>query len=159
MRAGGGKAKGSSFEREICRRLSLWVSKEKRVDLFWRSAMSGGRATVRRKQGQDIRQAGDICSVSPEGHALTDQYYIETKSYRALQIDRFILINSGTLARFWKKTREEADKYYKEPMLIAKQNGLPIIVVMDHNKWAYRWIETGHGLIIKLDDLLEQEFY
>jgi len=46
MRKGGGKAKGASFERDICRRLSLWVSAGKQEDVFWRSAMSGGRSTV-----------------------------------------------------------------------------------------------------------------
>ena len=46
MRKGGGKEKGSSFERLVCKRMSMWLSKGERDDLFWRSAMSGGRATV-----------------------------------------------------------------------------------------------------------------
>lgn len=129
MKPGGGKAKGSAFERDICRRLSLWVSNGQHVDLFWRSAMSGGRATVQRKKGVSIRQSGDITAVAPEGHALTDRFYIECKSYRALQIDRFIFLGQGTLGRFWKETAKQARQYGRKPMLIFKQNGFPVLVL------------------------------
>ena len=36
--------KGSEFEREMCKCLSLWWTDSKRDDVFWRSAQSGGRA-------------------------------------------------------------------------------------------------------------------
>jgi hypothetical protein len=77
MSNGRSKAKGSSFERDICKRLSLWVSDGEEQDCFWRSAMSGGRSTVANRRGVKLnRQAGDITSTSPEGHALTDKFFI-----------------------------------------------------------------------------------
>ena len=52
MRPGGGKAKGSSFEREIARILSLWWSKGTRDDIFGRTMSSGAWGTQRAKAGK-----------------------------------------------------------------------------------------------------------
>lgn len=125
-----GKQKGSAFERQICKALSHWVSKGKHDDLFWRSAMSGGRATIGSRTGKDVRQAGDICSVSPEGHTLTDRFYVECKSYKDLRIDRFFIEHTGTLWQFWVKACQEARMYDRTPMLIVKQNTFPILVLV-----------------------------
>jgi hypothetical protein len=116
------KAKGSQFERDICRLLSRWVSHGKRDDLYWRTAMSGGRATVAKRKGIDVRQTGDITAVSPEGHALTNLFFIETKFYKSLAIDSFILENKGPLAAFWKEACVKARSHKLLPMLIAKEN-------------------------------------
>lgn len=131
MRPGAGKSKGASFERLICTRLSEWVSRGKDRDLFWRSAMSGGRSTIALRKGVKLsRQAGDVCAVAPEGHALTHHYYIELKTYRDLDLDSF-LFGKGKLAQFWARTSTEADKYQKFPLLIAKQNNYPTLALFD----------------------------
>ena len=76
-----GKLKGSSFERTICKKLSLWVSKNKRDDIFWRTNSSGGRYTVRKKVGLDTyNQAGDITNAHPEGEFLVNYFIFELKS-------------------------------------------------------------------------------
>lgn len=130
MQAGRGKAKGSAFERKVCERLSLWVTDGHRKDVFWRSAMSGGRATVAAKKGTSLaRQAGDITAVAPEGHSLIDHFYVECKAYRELHIERFILNASGILSNFWKETIVQAKVHGRRPMLIAKQNNMPILVL------------------------------
>lgn len=128
MKPGHGKQKGSSFERKICTMLSLKVTDGKRKDVFWRSSLSGGRATIHKKG--EVRQAGDICAVAPEGHAFTDRYYLECKHYRNLLIDRFLIERKGPLEKFWKVACREAKKYHREPVLIAKQNNRPIIAVI-----------------------------
>lgn len=75
-----GHAKGSQFERDICRLLSEWWSGGKRDDIFWRSDSSGGRATTRMKQGkQTFGQHGDIRAVDPIGAPLTKLCTIELK--------------------------------------------------------------------------------
>lgn len=129
MRRGGGKAKGSSFERKVCEKLSLWITQGQKADCLWRSAMSGGRATVARRKGKDVRQAGDVAAVAPEGHRLTSRYYVECKFYRDLKLNRFIL-GQGILAEFWRKTCKEAKHYKRAPMLIAKQNNMPTLVLL-----------------------------
>jgi hypothetical protein len=123
MRPGGGKQKGAQFEREVCKRLSLWVSEGKDEDLFWRSAMSGGRATVAGKSGKKLnRQAGDISAVSKEGCSLTDRFYIECKHVANLSLEGMLLNDNGLLASFWDECTNQAREYKKAPMLIARQN-------------------------------------
>lgn len=120
-----GKQKGNSFEREICTKLSLWITDGKHVDCLWRSAMSGGRATVAKGT---VRQAGDITAVAPEGHILTDQFYIELKHYKELSIDCLIK-GKGALISIWQTTQKESAKYDRIPVLIFKQNNWPIMFV------------------------------
>lgn len=74
------KNRGSAFERSFCKELSLWWSDNKRDDLFWRTATSGGRATVRRKKGKaSAGMHGDVQSVHPKSRAFTLLYTIELK--------------------------------------------------------------------------------
>ena len=118
-----GKQKGGGFERDICKALSLWVSHGKNVDLFWRSAMSGGRATVAKGT---VRQAGDITAVALEGHILTDQFYVECKFLKNISLDSLLKLN-GPLFEIWAKTVLEAAKYNRIPTLIFKQNHYPTV--------------------------------
>jgi hypothetical protein len=123
------KAKGSAFERQICAKLSLWVSGGTNKDLYWRSSMSGGRATIHVGKGRVNRQAGDICAVAPEGHTLTDQFFIECKAVRDLNLTGFVLSNVGPLAKYWTICVTQAATHKRSPLLIAKQNNHPIMVV------------------------------
>jgi hypothetical protein len=135
MRAGGGKSKGSAFERKICKALSLLVSNGKRQDVFWRSAMSGGRATVQHARGVNIRQSGDICAVAPEGHAFADKWFIECKNVVNMNLASFLINNKGKLAKFWKTAKAEANKHNKLPMIIICSRG-PILVITPNHTWV-----------------------
>lgn len=130
MKAGGGKQKGSQFEREVCVALSRWVSNGEHEDLFWRSAMSGGRATVRQQRGKNTNhQLGDISSVSPVGHCLTNRFVIEAKFYANLDIDAFLFKGKGQLTQFWREVSKIAQREKRIPLLIAKQNRLPAFLI------------------------------
>lgn len=73
-------AKGASFEREVSKQLSLWWTDGERDDVFWRSSMSGGRATVRGKQGKaTANQYGDITATDSIGEPLVSKVVIELK--------------------------------------------------------------------------------
>lgn len=150
MRAGSGKAKGSNFERFVCKELSLWVTGRKRDDVFWRSAMSGGRATVRRGQGKETRhQAGDISAVHESGYAFTNYWYIECKFVKDLRLGSFILENTGLLAGFWKVAVEEARHHWRSPMLIAKQNfGRTFVLLPESERVKFAWIRNSVLAII-----------
>lgn len=145
MRAGGGKDKGSRYERDVCKDLSLWVSGGTKEDLFWRSAMSGGRATIarRRTTARVAAQAGDITATAPEGHILTDLYYIEVKRYADLNFGSFLTKGVGTLAKFWQTAISEASHHGKVPMLIVREDlNVPILIV-PHEAMLARG-KTGH---------------
>lgn len=121
------KQKGSTFERLVCVRLSLWVTGGKSKDCFWRSAMSGGRAS--RSVDALPRQAGDISAVAPEGHVLTDKFYIELKHLKDIELTSFILSRAGTLWREWQKACNQAKRFGRRPMMIVKQNSRPTLVL------------------------------
>uniref|UniRef100_A0A6M3IXH7 Uncharacterized protein n=1 Tax=viral metagenome TaxID=1070528 RepID=A0A6M3IXH7_9ZZZZ len=73
-------SKGSTFERQICKQLSLWWTNQKRDDVFWRTAGSGARATQRKKSGQTtFGQDGDVQATDPIGQPLLDLCTIEIK--------------------------------------------------------------------------------
>ena len=77
-------AKGSSFERMICKQFSLWWSGGQRDDIFWRSCQSGGRATERAKKGKTtFGSYGDITAVDPIGGPLIKAFTIELKRGRS----------------------------------------------------------------------------
>jgi hypothetical protein len=77
-------AKGSVFEREVCKQLSLWWTSGERDDVFWRSSQSGGRATQRAKKGQRTYGSyGDIAAVDPIGEPLLRYFTIELKRGRS----------------------------------------------------------------------------
>jgi hypothetical protein len=131
MRSGGSKEKGSRNERRVCRALSLLISGGTRDDLLWRSAMSGGAATVARQRGKRrAAQAGDVSSIDRASHWLVRDWYIEAKHYHDLQILRGFLFNSGRLHRFWQHTVKEAAHYGKRPMLLAKQDRQPELLII-----------------------------
>lgn len=78
------KGKGSAFEREISRQLSLWWSagmgKKSRDDIFWRATTSGARATTRLKKNKRTAGAhGDITATDPIGKPFMDCVTIECK--------------------------------------------------------------------------------
>lgn len=131
MRKGGGKQKGSQFEREVCKRLSFWITHGKREDCFWRSAMSGGRATV---HGTDVRQCGDIASVTPEGHILTNTWYVECKFVRNLRLHGLFdnRESRDSLLGYWIHASADAVRFEKLPMLIAKENAGPILMCVPY---------------------------
>jgi hypothetical protein len=130
MATGGmGKRKGSAHERKICEALSLWITHGQKKDCLWRAAMSGGRATIIHKRGGQNRQAGDIVAVAPEGHVLTDYYLFECKHYKNIKLDSFIISASGPIAKWWKEACKQAKQHKREPVLLMKQNHLPILVL------------------------------
>lgn len=161
-----GKGKGQQFEREVCVKLSEWVTGGKRKDVFWRSAMSGGRATVSRGQ---VRQAGDICAVSEEGYELTKLCYFECKFYKSLNLQLFLLHGAGPLATFWDRTMREAEEYYRHPVLIAKENGEVPLVIVPRGASLFLGPHTDEELpsievtltdcrVFRLSDVLEQPY-
>lgn len=166
-----GKQKGSGYERSVCKRLSLWITDGEHEDCLWRSAISGGRATVAHRKGKLVRQAGDITAVSPEGHVLCDIAFVECKFYRDLDFEAFFLTGKGKLSKFWKIASQEATKYGKTPLLIAKQNRTPDIVLTPPSFWkSYLRAAplSGMSIVIKrksthcevrlLDELLANKF-
>jgi hypothetical protein len=164
MKPGRGKAKGGAFEREMCKIISLWITNGEKEDCLWRSAMSGGRATVAHRKGKNIRQEGDLTAVAPEGHRFTDHYYSECKHVKDLALMSFLFKHKGILAKFWRKVQEEANRNKKMPVIFARQNGWPVLVIASYDAF-YRvtnpdiYMEGRHLAIWQLDRLIQHPLW
>lgn len=130
MKPGGSKRKGAQFERDICTKLSLWASNGQYKDWFWRSAMSGGRATVMAHEGMSHTQTSDISPIHAEAFSFIDRYSVELKFVKNLRIDNLIKLGKEGLPSFWEQVKNDAKSTEKYPVLIAKQNFMnPIICI------------------------------
>ena len=130
MRSGGAHAKGASYERKIAQQLSLWVTEGKVADGLWRTSMSGGRATIALRRGEKLQQVGDLSAIRPELHPFSNKYFIECKHVRSLDLESFILSGKGTLAKFWQVAQREANAHGRIPIIIARQNRTPDLVLV-----------------------------
>jgi hypothetical protein len=144
MRPGGGHGKGATFERLCCKRLSLFVTRGVRDDVFWRSSMSGGRATLQLKQDiVNLAQSGDMTAIAREGYDLCERCLFEYKAYKDLNILEALLKGTGLLAKFWRETGTAAHRYSKNPVLIAKQNYMPAIILCPIGGTVF---QSGHAM-------------
>jgi len=131
MKAGGGAPKGSAFERSVCKDLSLWITYGERDDIFWRTAMSGGRATIGLRAG-NVRgaQAGDIGAIDPIGLGLLRHFVVEAKFRKNIQLHKFITNNEGLLAVWWKKHTDECMQHGRLPFMVVKQNRMRALLLL-----------------------------
>lgn len=116
----------------MCKKLSLWYSHGKRDDIFWRTAGSGARATVRMKSGKCTNDsAGDMCSLGDEGLKLTSNSIWEFK--RGYTSKKNANMSISLIPILDKLAKE------KEPLLIQWFKKL-FLEMKDHKK--------SHGFII-----------
>ena len=141
-------AKGPSFEREVCEKLSLWWTDGKRDDVFMRTSGSGGKATARRKKGKDTPfQGGDITFSDPIGAPLIEAFNIEaksgygsvTKTKRGVTKTNWCVLDliDGTRTKhpevfveMWKQTTDEAFVSNRIPLLIFRRKQKRICIAM-----------------------------
>ncbi len=139
--------KGSGFEREIAKKLSLWWTEGENEDVFWRSQASGGRATMRKKKDKDAlnSQAGDITAFDPIGEPLIKAWNIECKSGGGRKIkaaDKRTFQNwsildcidskqkQPTILKWWEQSCRDAETSNREPILIFRRNSKAPCIVL-----------------------------
>lgn len=128
--------KGASFEREICRKFSLWWSMGDREDIFWRTSGSGARATQRgRRNGlSTANSSADMAYLDEVGKPFLDVCCVEMKrGYSSFKggehLDILELLDRGErkkalplFLRFWGEISEKAASLEKEPVLIFRRD-------------------------------------
>lgn len=142
MKAGQGKAKGGKFEREMCEKISRWLSNGERKDLLCRTVSSGGQFTTGKKKGEFIGLAGDLrAQDSVIAFQFCKEYVIECKHWDDLHLQDFFL-QSGELFEAICKVADEGKFTQREWMLIAKQNYKSILVFVPSYRFP-RFSMTG----------------
>lgn len=131
IRRSKGKTKGSSFERQMCRKLSLWWTDNRQDDVFWRNSM---RKTT--KNPDTKFQLGDLCAIDPDACIFISKVSIEFKSgysrerkgrknIRNTPWDILDIIDGkgdNIFFSFWSQTVRDAQISGRMPMLIFKRD-------------------------------------
>lgn len=122
-----GKAKGSEFERSICKRLSLWLTGKEKPVVFWRSPASGGLGTI--KTAENV--SGDIVSISDVSKWVCEKFSIECKNgYPSADLFKHIKnnIKNDEIEQFWEQCIRDSRTENKHGILVFKKKGnQPII--------------------------------
>lgn len=132
-----GAGKGSAFEREISKKLSLWWTEGERDDVFWRTSQSGGRATTRFKSGKSTAgSGGDLTFIDEIGKPLIDYFLIELKRGYTKDIDVLSVIDNGsnkkppTLLQFWEQAERDRELNNRAKSLVIFKRDKHQICVM-----------------------------
>lgn len=114
-------AKGSEFERQVCRQLTEWVTGKRRPEIFWRSATSGAKATSEIKAGRRSHMGGDIVAIHPEGQWFTTLFSVECKNRKSFGALPYFLLGEVALYEWWARCCLDAVSTTRVPLLIFRQ--------------------------------------
>lgn len=145
-------AKGGSYERDVCRRLSRWwTGSDEDDDVFWRSSQSGGRATTRAKSGKTTRgHCGDITAVDGRGRKFTKLITVELKrGYN--RVDPIHLID-----RTPKMAQQGFEAFLEQAMSAASRANTPYWMIIHKRDMRADMVYIPKMLFDDLEDLESQ---
>lgn len=158
MKPGRGKGKGSAFERLVGKRLSLWLTDGESGTQLIRSVLSGGWS------GRGSRQAGDLAANGPAGERFRTLYAVECKHRKEISLYSFWTksATSDDLPGWWSKLTAEVDAAGLKPLLVFRENGMPIMVAMREGDSPsavrrYAYFPTFGLRVFLFEDLLAQD--
>lgn len=122
--------KGSGFERDIAKQLTVWLTGVEKPYKYWRMPASGGLATIHEECAE---LSGDIRAIAPDAEFLTDCFSIECKTgYPSTSFWQHFKQTKGfKIKAFWTQCCGDATKSGKRPMLIYRKKGNKPIVGID----------------------------
>jgi hypothetical protein len=130
MKPGAGKVKGSRFEREVCKTLSLWWSEGKIAEVFWREG-SGSKSTVT----QSMHLCGDIFQFNHDYPFLPCS--VELKFHKDFEWDSLFENSTGkttqNIPNWWDQCVRDAERAHHLPVLIFKKNYRPPFIALPYN--------------------------
>lgn len=138
MRKSGSKAKGSAFERIVCRDLSRWISDGQYEKLFNRNVLSGGRFSRAVKSNEtELGLAGDIAAAHPLAYEFLTHCSVECKHYRQLGIEAYMFgAKTCLIASALKQAARDCAGAGTYPLVIVKANNRPTLLFLSNNLGA-----------------------
>lgn len=115
-----GKGKGSTWERDVAKLMTKWLTGTEKPYVWWRMPGSGAIATI---SEENKELSGDIMCLRPEGAFLTDKFSIECKTgYPTSSFHKHLKgVKNDEVKAFWIQSCGDADRASKLPMLIYKK--------------------------------------
>lgn len=125
MKPGNSKNKGSTWEREVGKLLSLWLTHNERGDIFARNVLSGGTFTLAMAKGHtSSHNPGDLIAAHPLAFRFLECFAVECKHLADIGLDAYLLDPRGqcNLGRIISLAKGQAKHINREYMVVAKQN-------------------------------------
>lgn len=122
------KTKGTNYERDFAKRLSLWWTYGQLQDAFWRTSLSGGKATIT----NSTVQVGDICAIRPIAIPLENCVVFELKRgyTKTLILDWLLLGSTSLVGQWWEKGIQQSIDTNRKFILIVKHDHYPEVAFM-----------------------------
>ena len=143
------KAKGSRFERQFCRSLSLAWSEGRDDSVFWR------RATFKQK-GRTFQFCGDIVQINTADYPRCYCTF-ELKTRKDYRIEDFLTGTSSRIVSWWRQTISETP-VNSIPVLVAHRSHGPTLVITplkcELRNWMLVTFEEGCLYMYRLEDFL-----
>ena len=117
-----GSRKGGAYEREVGKKLSLWMTNGKTNNEFIRSVSSGGWAN------KNKWQVGDLAPNGKDGRRLLEHFGVECKNREEFEWRHCWTSDNPKMFEWWGKIIEEVDEYGMIPMLIYRKNYVPEVI-------------------------------
>ena len=140
-------AKGSNFEREVSKDLSLWLTQGEMQDAVWRTSSSGARATQRKKNKENKIKKYDYGDLRPDHDSVNyffDVFSCELKTgYQKKSTwtntkwsfnDLIDSVRKTTVFElFWEQCSSDAESSKREPILIFRRNNSHKCIAMNQD--------------------------
>lgn len=173
MKDGGGKNKGSEWERATGRALSLWLTNEERKDIFSRNVLSGGTFTLAESKGaKSSHMPGDLMAAHPLAFKFLERFSVECKHLASIGLEAYFWDTRGgkDLGEIIRLAKRQAASIGLEYMLIARQNrrdplifvngdiGKQILGASRGTRAAifpmYHLLHRGSTFVMRFDDMI-----
>lgn len=164
MKPGGGKAKGSGYEGQIAKKLSVALAPLTFVRTQGSGARVGGKNfdTIGKMFGADALKlfVGDVVPTNEKEAGVVFKFSVETKSYKTPDSFPGLVSGGANFFKWFEESVTDAVKINKEPMLICKWNHTPSFVGVNSSanslvKPRFTISQNGRSIdVFDLQDLL-----
>lgn len=114
---------GNTYEREIAKKISNWITGSNEELICWRTSGSGSVATIRKKKGlKGNNLSGDFQCLNLKYKKFFDLFFIDSKSLTKINLMMTNKKNkkSNKLLNEWKEVVDNAISLNKIPIMLVK---------------------------------------
>lgn len=157
MKPGGGKAKGSSFERTAAKKLSDGLAPLNFRKTEGSGARTGGKnfETLGQMFGADALKlfVGDVCPINEKESGCTFNFSVECKSYATSDSFETMVGGNANVFKWMKESIVDAAKISRKPLLVFKWNRTPIYIAYleESNLFKPNLVLSQNGLTLYIN--------
>ena len=166
------KRKGNSYERDISKKLSKWITGSEDDLIVWRTSGSGSVSTIAKKKGKSAKALDGDFQYLGENQNERELFNIFFFDSKCLGDVHLMAINpknqkSNQLFNEWKKVFEDASTSNKIPVMFVKATNdrkIPEFIIIPESMWCqslnHMWYTVQFQQeVYKFKLILQDEFF